>query len=394
MRWDLILASGTSFVHGQTQNQKSETFARGQSKIVDVQGGKFQVSFSRLVGGPGDGVDVVEIDSGCLRTVVLPTRGMSLWKAWSGPIELGWQSPVGGPVHPNLVPVFDPNGLGWLEGFDEWVVRCGLQSNGAPDFDANGALRFPLHGRIGNLPAHSLSIEVDPAAGTLDVIGSVTETRFHIQSLNIDVRYRFHMNRTTIDCTDVVTNRRSQAATMQMLYHINLGRPLLEKGSKVVAALDELAPRNAHSAKDIDRWDDYDGPTLGYSEQVYFARPHTDGRGWTTTVLHNAKRTQAIALRFDTSTLPYLNLWKNTVAVEDGYVTGLEPATGFPNPRSFEEQQGRVVTLAGGGSHTFAWQIESLDSHEAITGAIREVQSLQQSKCKVHRQPKPEWSSQ
>ncbi len=393
MRWDLISASGIPSKGRKTATEAIELLDRGQTKTVDVQGGIFQFSFSRLVGGRSDGVDVVEIDTGRLRSIVLPTRGMSLWKAWSKQIELGWQSPVAGPVHPTLVPVYDPNGLGWLEGFDELVVRCGLESNGAPDFGADGTLRFPLHGRIGNLPAHSLSIEVDREAGTLDVIGNVTETRFHIQSLNINVRYRFHVNRPTIDCTDVVTNQRSQRASMQMLYHINLGRPLLENGAKVVAALDEIAPRNPWSAKNIDRWDTYDGPTSGYSEQVYFAKPHTDARGWTTTVLHNANRTQAVAVRFDTRTLPYLNLWKNTVAVEDGYVTGLEPATGFPNPRSFEEQQGRVVELSGGQSRSFAWQIESLDSGESIAESLREVQSLQRSECKVHREPRLDWSS-
>jgi hypothetical protein len=243
------------------------------------------------------------------------------------------------------------------------------------------------------LSAHSLAIEIDQEAGTLDVIGSVREARFHIQTLSIQVRYRFHAQRSTIDCTDVVTNQRSQAASMQLLYHINLGQPLLEKGAKVLAAFDELAPRNPGAAKDIDRWDTYDGPTPGYSEQVYFARPQADSRGWTTTVLHNANQSQGIALRFDTRTLPYLNLWKNTVAVEDGYVTGLEPATGFPNPRSFEEKQGRTVELAGGESRTFAWQLESLDNSAAIAEAIREVERLQRSPSTIHREPKPDWSA-
>ncbi len=393
MQWDLITSDVIPFARRQTATKSVELLERGQSTTVDVQGGQFRFSFSRLVGGRCDGIDSLEIETGSFRAIVLPTRGMSLWKAWSKQSELGWQSPVAGPVHPSFVPVHDPNGLGWLEGFDELVVRCGLQSNGAPDFGADGILRFPLHGRIGNLPAHSLSVVVDQEAGTLDVIGRVIETRFHIQSLKMDVQYRFHVNQSIIDCIDRVTNQRSKAATMQLLYHINFGHPLLEAGSRIVAALDEIAPRNPWSAKDIDRWDVYDGPTPGFAEQVYFAKPQTDHRGWSTTVLHNASRTRAVAIRFDTQSLPYLNLWKNTVAVEDGYVTGLEPATGFPNPRSFEEQQGRLVDLSGGQSQSFSWQIESLDDAAAIDRAIREVQLLRRSECQVHRQPKPEWSA-
>src|ERR1700740_2851694 len=85
-----------------------------------------------LRGGRSDGLELIEIDNGALRVALLPQRGMGIWKAWLGDLELGWRSPVRGPVHPSHVPLFDPNGLGWLEGFDELLCRCGLTSNGAP----------------------------------------------------------------------------------------------------------------------------------------------------------------------------------------------------------------------------------------------------------------------
>lgn len=393
MQWDLISSNDLGAARGDATTKSAIQMVRGQSTAIAVRGGQFKFTFNRLVGGRRDGIDVLEIDNGLLRTVVLPTRGMGLWKAWTKQGELGWQSPVEGPVHPNLVPIYDPNGLGWLEGFDELVVRCGLQSNGAPDFDANGKLIYPLHGRIGNLPANRLSVIIDQDTGSLRVVGSVMETRFHFQALRLDVEYQFAVNQPKIDCIDTVTNLRSQPTTMQMLYHINIGSPMLEDGAKVVAALDELAPRDAHAAKSIARWDIYDGPTPGYAEQVYFARPYADSRGWTTTVLQNADQSRAAAVRFDTQTLPYFNLWKNTVADEDGYVTGFEPATGFPNPRGFEENQGRLVSLDAGQSTVFAWQIESLDDATSIERALSEVRALQRSDCKILREPKAGWSN-
>ena len=88
-----------------------------------------------------EGVDTIEVDNGKFRFVVVPTRGMGLWKGWLGKTEIGWQSPVKGPVHPQFVPLTDPSGLGWLEGFDELMCRCGLESNGAPDFGARRRLQ-------------------------------------------------------------------------------------------------------------------------------------------------------------------------------------------------------------------------------------------------------------
>ena len=101
----------------------------------------FGVKKRVLRGGRQEGVELVEIDNGRLRIDALPTRGMGLWKAHQAGETLGWDSPTCGPVHPSFVPLMEPGGLGWLDGFDELLARCGLESNGAPEFDAAGRLR-------------------------------------------------------------------------------------------------------------------------------------------------------------------------------------------------------------------------------------------------------------
>ena len=118
--------------------------------------------FSVLKSGLSAGVEMVTLDTGKLKIHVLPTRGMSIWKAEFGNEPIGWKSPVRGPVHPSHVPLMEPGGLGWLDGFDELLVRCGLESNGAPEHDAEtGRLMYPLHGRIGNKPAYKVELTVD-----------------------------------------------------------------------------------------------------------------------------------------------------------------------------------------------------------------------------------------
>ena len=85
-----------------------------------------------LRGGLSDGVDVIEIDNGRFRFVVIPTRGMGVWRASCDNVRLGWKSPAKGPVHPAFVPLWEPGGLGWLRGFDELLVRCGLERTAGP----------------------------------------------------------------------------------------------------------------------------------------------------------------------------------------------------------------------------------------------------------------------
>ena len=73
-----------------------------------------KVEYRRLHGGRQEGLHMLSIDNGAMRVSIIPERGMGIWKAWSGEVELGWQSPIDGPVHPNWVPLHEPTGLGWL----------------------------------------------------------------------------------------------------------------------------------------------------------------------------------------------------------------------------------------------------------------------------------------
>ena len=55
-------------------------------------------------------------------------------------------------------------------------MRCGLESNGAPEFDdETGRLKYPLHGRIANKPAQSVVVTVDDETGEVAVTGVVSE---------------------------------------------------------------------------------------------------------------------------------------------------------------------------------------------------------------------------
>ena len=78
---------------------------------------------------------------------------------------------------------------------------------------------------------------------------------------------------------------------------------------------------------------------------------------------------KAVVLRFRRTQLPCFTLWKNTRGLRDGYVTGLEPATNFPNPRPFEEARGRVVPLPPGGTFLAETTLEVLDDAEAVAAA-------------------------
>lgn len=359
--------------------------------------GDASVVVSQYQAGLSEGVTAVRVKTGKMEFVILPTRGMSIWKAnLLGDEEvssIGWQSPVRGPVHPKFVNVYEPSGLGWLDGFDELFVRCGLQSNGAPEFDEEtGRLKYPLHGLVGNRPAHEVTLKVDTDAKTIQVIGVVEETRFHFIKLRMVSTITAKIGGTSIQVEDEVTNFSTNPAEVQMLYHINFGAPLLDAGSQCVAPVKKLVPRNPHAATGIAHWNSYGPPTEGFEEQVYFFEMVGDANKQTQTLLKNAHGRRGVSLKYSTEQLPCFSLWKNTAPLSDGYVTGLEPGTNFPNPRSFEGKKGRVVKLAGGAKTTFAVEMEIHGSAEEVAAAEAAIAKLQAGhKPEVFDAPQPDW---
>lgn len=355
--------------------------------------GAWKIEKRTLHGGLSEGVDEIRVNNGRLTFSIIPTRGMGLWKAWLGDLEVGWKSPVRGPVHPQFVDVGEPSGLGWLDGFDELLVRCGLESNGAPEFDKEThRVKYPVHGRIANRPAIHVSVTVDTTTQEISVRGIVEETRFHFLKLRMVTQFTTRFNDASVSIHDEIENFSASPAEMQMLYHANFGLPLLDGGSRVVCPAKTVIPRNERAASGIQTWDSYPAPEAGFEEMVYFMELHAADDGWTRALLKNAHSTQGVSLVFNKRQLPCFSLWKNTAAEGDGYVTGLEPGTNFPNPRSYEGEQGRVVKIAGGKRAVFLLTLEVHPTAKDVADAEAAVNKIRAGRePQVWDKPQPGW---
>lgn len=369
-----------------------ETLALSPKQV----GGKavgYSVVKRALRGGLRDGVDVIEVDNGTFRFVVVPTRGMGLWHAMQGSVSLGWKSPVKGPVHPAFVRIDEASGIGWLGGFDELMVRCGLESNGAPEFNDQGGLRYPLHGKIANIPAHKVELTIDDETGEITVSGEVDEARLFGSKLRLRTQYTTRVGQPGLTVRDTVVNLSAEPGEFQLLYHTNLGVPLVGPGAKVAVPVRKMAPRDEAAVGNLSQWDTYGPEQPGVPEVCFFFQPLGDAQGRTRAVLHNAAGDQGVSLHYNLQQLPYFILWKNRHAAADGYVTGLEPAINFPNRRSFEKAHGRVAALAPGESRSFELTLEVHPSAESIATALQDVRRLQEgASATILAKPDPEWS--
>jgi Domain of unknown function (DUF4432) len=366
-----------------------ERFSLSAKDVEKNSTAAWSVTKRTLRGGRRAGVDLIEVDNGVLAFSIVPTRGMGLWQAHYRDLFVGWHSPVtDGPVNPSFVNLMNWGGLGWLEGFDELLARCGLENNGAPYVE--GGATFGLHGKIANIPAHYVAVHVgEGPGGAIAVEGHVDETKLFSTQIRMVTTISTKPGSNALTVSDEFRNLGDSSQEMQILYHWNFGQPFLEEGARFAAPAKTVVPRNARAVAGLDRFELYQAPEPGFAEQVYFFELiGAKENDRTLAMLRDHAGEKAVVLRFHRSQLPAFTLWKNTGGLKSGYVTGLEPGTNYPNPKPVERERGRVVMLPPGESYVTETTLEVLADRFDVARVEAEIASLQKQATRViHRAP-------
>lgn len=351
-------------------NKNIEDWAISQSELPLETDANWSIEKYRLKGGKQEGVDMIRVNNGSLEFWVIPNRGMNIFQVNYKDIRLGWDSPVKEIVNPKFINLEDNGGLGWLDGFNEWMVRCGMEFAGHPGLD-DGRL-LTLHGKIGNLPASEVQVVIDEQPPhRIRIRGRVDERWFNGPQLELWTEISTVPGSNSFRIEDELTNKAKKAQEFMVIYHANFGPPLLEKGSQLLGTIEKVIPFDAYAARDVNQWDVYEGPKLNEPEQVYCIFPTTDEEGKSHFLFHNSGKDKAVSFSYPTDQLPYFTQWKNENS--DGYVTGLEPGTGFPHNRSVERKYGRVPTLEAGESRKFKLEYSI---HTGKTDVEKEIELI------------------
>jgi hypothetical protein len=352
-------------------------------------GGKgWSVALRTLHGGRQEGVQVIDVNNGAMTFTIVPTRGFEVWKAQAGNLRLGWDAPVKEIIHPSYIRLTDNAGRGWVSGFGGLMVRGGLASFGSPVQD--GDQQLTLHGHVDYLPASFVSVRYEATpVPRLVFRGVLDDVQTFGPQLRLTSEISTEIGKAEFVFDDTITNLSDAPQEMQLLYHTNFGTPLLGAGAEFVAPVKQVAPMNPASASGgLKDWNRYGGPhPAPYSAKVFNLQLHGDAKGETKVMLKSPDGGQGVLMRFDTRGLPYMSLWKNEITPKAGYVTGLEPGTGFPNPRPIERAAGRVPKLNGGASYHVHLAIAALTGKTQVAEAARAIRALAVSPPVVSEKP-------
>jgi galactose mutarotase-like enzyme len=257
----------------------------------------------RVINGSG-----IEID-------LHPDRSLDLGQVSLDGIPIAWMRAAG-----ISAPAFyNPAGSEWLRTFGGgFLTTCGLDTFGPPSNDQGR--EFGQHGRISASPARMITTSSENSAVVVE--GLMRQSSLHGENLTLRRRVSSAVGSDTFQVDDVVTNEGSAEAPHMILYHVNLGWPLVEEGAALTIPSANVEPRDRVAAKGLESRNEIMPPAAGNEEQVFLHTFDRHGRGEVS--LDNHRVGVGLTMRFDLAQLPLMYQWN--MFTDGSYVLGLEPA--------------------------------------------------------------------
>ena len=295
----------------------------------------------RLVGGKGDGMCLLQVRNAAgMEITVAADRCADIYRLIFKGDNMGYFSP-NGYVSPAY---YDDEGIGFLKSFTAgFLTTCGLSTTGAPSVDEGQKL--PQHGTIGNTPCERIWWTEDEE--NIYIHAHVSEewifgTKLHLSRLITCGKWE-----NTFTISDTVENRGHADTPIMLLYHMNMGYPLLSENAVVDISSDRVEPCTDHAAKDLDTWSKMLPPTCGFEEQCYSHTFEKEGRA----SIYNPDINKGLTISFDKDVLDHFTQWK-MMGYRD-YVLGLEPGNCHPDGRDVMRKEGKLKFLQPGETITY-----------------------------------------
>lgn len=294
----------------------------------------------RIVGGKGDGMRIYEVNNGKgLELTISPDRCGDITRLRYKGINMNYVSPCG-----YVAPAFYDKDF-FLKSFTAgFLTTCGLESVGTPS--SEDGEDFPLHGSIANQPCEqSYFTEED---GNLIVRSMVKDETIFGRKLRLYRQITVSTEENCFEIQDTIENTGDKEEPFEILYHMNMGYPLLDEDSVIEIPSIHTSGRDDHATEDIENWMNMEKPTAGYVERCYY-HIFEDENGFAS--IYQPKLQAGLEIHFDAKELDGFVEWK-MMGVRD-YVLGLECGNCYPDGRVQMRNSGMLKFLQPGEKKTY-----------------------------------------
>ena len=307
---------------------------------------------STFADGKPNGSRAVNVDNGSgMSFTVLPDRGLDIaWARYKGtPISYIGKTGITAPD----TRVGSEAKYGFHAGL---LYTCGLTNVGPAVEDAGEIL--PMHGKYSNLSAENLCVKNywQDDEYIMSVSGKTTESQLFGQSISLERTITTKLGDNRIYIHDEVENNDFNEAPFMLLYHFNIGYPILDSTSEFYTNCAFIRPRDEDAEAGADKRCLCSEPVHGYREQVFYYKSSEKSYAQ----LFNPELSLGVRIGFNQAQLKYLMQWKQMGEKE--YVIGIEPATWFPEGRVKAREDGGLIMLAPLEKRSFDLEVEIIES--------------------------------
>ncbi len=320
-----------------------------KNELLEYTGNRSQLGGTRhynLSDGPGLNMRAIDVNAGSgLTYTVLPDRGMDISFASFKGTNLVFITP-NGETHPAF---YEPENLGWLRTFSGGLLTtCGLTWLGPPVKDGDEDLG--LHGRYSTIPAKLVAdlSHWEDDEYLIKLQGTTEEAQLFSTKMRLEREIESKIGSNSIRITDTVTNFGYKKTPYTILYHINLGYPLLSEDASLIIDPVDTIPATDIAASAISDFRTFTRPQPGFFEHVFYHKLKADSDGSTGVRLQNNKLGIGIDIKFNIKQLQWLTQWK--MMGQGDYVLGLEPCNVPTRNRVVLKEQNLLPWLEPGQS--------------------------------------------
>lgn len=256
-----------------------------------------------LTDGAESGLKVVECNNGKLRVLLNESKALDIMQIFYKGQNTSFVSKNG----------FTARETGFINRFEGGALyTCGL--------DAAGYLEGKeLHGRLHNIPAKITRAELDENGITVQA--EISFTALFGENIVIKRTVFTPYDSGSVELQDTIINKGWKDAEFCLLYHTNVGYPLLDENGRIFADVKTVTPRNAHAESLADRWNEIFPPENDAEEVCYYIRPAGNAVRY-----ENTATGRKFTLRFGKE-MDKVIIWKSWQSGD--YALGIEPTTTF-----------------------------------------------------------------
>ncbi len=235
---------------------------------------------------------------------------------------------------------------------------CGTDNVGTPGIEPYNM--FPMHGSLRSTPAEHVCADCFWEDGEYKIRLSGEMRQAALFGGNIVLRRTIetYYGSKEIVIRDEFENQAYETSPFMLLYHFNIGYPLLDVGTKIRIPSSKTVLLGEERETAFP-WNEVTAPVDRLPEEVFYHMLQPDEKGLATVSVFNENVGAGLSISFQTKQLPKFTQWKSMASGD--YVMGFEPCNCHVKGQEWEKQNGTLPVIEAGEKKTVELKLQILE---------------------------------